>query len=61
MFENLAPMKFKIRAKQNLKEILDGQNKEDIMETYDKYNNNKYFLMKETKFVMSDYTRCYEK
>ncbi len=58
MFNKLVPIKFKIRAQENIKEILDGQDKEYIMETCDKSNNKKYFLMKETKFVMPDYTSC---
>lgn len=58
MFKNLVPLKFKIRAQQNLEEILNGQDKEYIMETYDKYDNKRYFLMKETKFVMPDYSSC---
>ncbi|MFN2339734.1 MAG: diguanylate cyclase domain-containing protein [Halanaerobium sp.] len=58
MFENLVPMKFKIRAQQKIKEILNGDDSEYIMETYDKYNNKRYFLMKETKFIMPDYTSC---
>jgi diguanylate cyclase (GGDEF)-like protein/PAS domain S-box-containing protein len=58
MFNKLVPIKFKIRAQENIKEILDGQDKEYIMETFDKSNNKKYFLMKETKFVMPDYTSC---
>jgi diguanylate cyclase (GGDEF)-like protein/PAS domain S-box-containing protein len=58
MFENLVPMKFKIRAQKKIKEILNGQDNEYIMETYDKNDNKKYFLMKETKFIMPDYTSC---
>ena len=58
MFNKLVPLKFKIRAQENIEEILDGQDKEYIMETSDKFNNKRYFLMKETKFVMPDYTSC---
>lgn len=58
VFENLVPLKFKIRAQKNIKEILAGQDKEYIMETYDKNNNKRYFLMKETKFTLPDYSNC---
>ncbi|TDO92068.1 PAS domain S-box-containing protein/diguanylate cyclase (GGDEF)-like protein [Halanaerobium saccharolyticum] len=58
MFENLVPAKFKIRARQKIGDILENQDQEYIMETYDKFNNKKFFLMKETKFVLPDYTNC---
>jgi diguanylate cyclase (GGDEF)-like protein/PAS domain S-box-containing protein len=58
MFENLVPAKFKIRARQKISNILEGQDQEYIMETYDKFNNKKYFLMKETKFVLPNYKNC---
>ncbi|MFP4370858.1 MAG: diguanylate cyclase domain-containing protein [Halanaerobium sp.] len=58
MFENLVPYKYKIRAQKNIEEILAGEDKEYIMETKDKFNNKKYFLMKETKFLMPDYSSC---
>jgi diguanylate cyclase (GGDEF)-like protein/PAS domain S-box-containing protein len=58
MFKNLVPIKFKIRAQNKIEKILDGHDQEYIIETYDKYDNKKYFLMKETKFVMPDYTCC---
>lgn len=58
MFENLVPYKYKIRAQKNMEEILNGEDKEYIMETKDKFNNERYFLMKETKFLMPDYSSC---
>ncbi len=58
IFENLIPIKFKIRTQNHFKEILNGQDKEYILETYDKEKNKKYFLMKATKFIQPDYSRC---
>lgn len=58
IFENLIPLKFKIRTQKNFKEILNGQDKEYILETYDKENNKKYFLMKATMFTQPDFSRC---
>ncbi|MFP4199451.1 MAG: PAS domain S-box protein [Halanaerobium sp.] len=50
MFKNLVPLEYKIRAQKNIREILNGEDKEYIMKTYDENNKLKYFLMKETKF-----------
>ena len=58
IFENLVPTKYKIRAQKNMKEILNGQDKEYVMETKDKFDNEKYFLMKETKFILPDFSSC---
>jgi len=58
IFENLIPLKFKIRTQKNFKEILNGQDKEYILETYDKENNKKYFLMKATMFTQPNFSRC---
>ncbi|MFW5979178.1 MAG: PAS domain S-box protein [Halanaerobium sp.] len=56
MFKNLVPLEYKIRAQKNIREILNGEDKEYIMKTYDKNNKLKYFLMKETKFVQADFS-----
>ncbi len=58
MFKNLVPIKFKIRAQENIDDILNGQDKEYIMETFDKNNNKRFFLMKETKFTLPNYRNC---
>ncbi|MGP3779132.1 diguanylate cyclase domain-containing protein [Halanaerobium saccharolyticum] len=55
MFKNLVPIEYKIRAQKNIQDILNGEDKEYIMKTYDKKNKLKYFLMKETKFIQSNF------
>lgn len=56
IFNTLVPTEFKIRAKENIKDLLNGEDKDYIMKTYDKDNNLKYFLTKETKFIQPDYS-----
>ena len=56
IFNTLVPTEYKIRGKQNIKELLNGEDKHYIMKTYDKDDNLKYFLTKETKFIQPDYS-----
>lgn len=58
IFENLIPIKYKIKIQKTIKEIFNGQDKEYIIKTYDKSDNQKYFLVRETKFIQPDYSRC---
>jgi len=55
MFKNLVPIEYKIRAQKSIEDILNGEDKEYIMKTYDKKNKLKYFLMKETKLTQSNF------
>lgn len=56
MFKNLVPIEYKIRAQENIRDILNGEDKEYIMKTYNKKGSLRYFLMKETKFVQADFS-----